>query len=304
MSGTREVEEVNETNEVKEKSHGVAAFFDLDGTLVALPSLERRFFRILRYRREIPAKNLFLWLGEALRLIPRGTSAILQSNKLYLRGLQIVDECGERDGEVSSWHKDGHQAKGQASAPPRCNPRLPVPRFFAQAIERVAWHARQGHQIVLLSGTLEPLALGVARALEDDLAARGITATIRVLATRLEERDGKWTGKISGEAMFGEAKARAAKRLAEKMQLNLERCYAYGDSLNDRWLLAMVGNPAAVNPSNDLASLAQTFGWPVVHWEEKEKSAQRPRGHGEFTKKKGQHGAFDVWNWYPRKNPE
>jgi len=168
----------------------------------------------------------------------------------------------------------------------------------------VAWHARQGHQIVLLSGTLEPLALGVARALEDDLAARGITATIRVLATRLEERDGKWTGKISGEAMFGEAKARAAKRLAEKMQLNLERCYAYGDSLNDRWLLAMVGNPAAVNPSNDLASLAQTFGWPVVHWEEKEKSAQRPRGHGEFTKKKGQHGAFDVWNWYPRKNPE
>ncbi len=304
MSGTREVEEVNETNEVKEKSHGVAAFFDLDGTLVALPSLERRFFRILRYRREIPAKNLFLWLGEALRLIPRGTSAILQSNKLYLRGLQIVDECGERDGEVSSWHKDGHQAKGQASAPPRCNPRLPVPRFFAQAIERVAWHARQGHQIVLLSGTLEPLALGVARALEDDLAARGITATIRVLATRLEERDGKWTGKISGEAMFGEAKARAAKRLAEKMQLNLERCYAYGDSLNDRWLLAMVGNPAAVNPSNDLASLAQTFGWPVVHWEEKEKSAQRPRGHGELTKKKGQHGAFDVWNWYPRKNPE
>jgi len=299
-----EVKEASKINEVNEKSGGVAAFFDVDGTLVALPSLERRFFRILRYRREIPAKNLFLWLGEALRLIPRGTSAILQSNKLYLRGLQIVDECGERDGEVSSWHKDGHQAKGQASAPPRCNPRLPVPRFFAQAIERVAWHARQGHEIVLLSGTLEPLARGVARALEAELAERGITATIRGLATRLEERDGKWTGKISGEAMFGEAKARAAKRLAEKMQLNLERCYAYGDSLNDRWLLAMVGNPAAVNPSNDLASLAQTFGWPVVHWEEKEKSAQRPRGHGEFTKKKGQHGAFDVWNWYPRKNPE
>src|SRR5713226_6762420 len=134
---------------------------------------------------------------------------------MYLLGVQILDERGETVGEASSWHKGGHQAKGQALAPPRCNPRLPVPRFFAQAIERVAWHARQGHQIVLLSGTLEPLALGVARALEDDLAARGITATIRVLATRLEERDGKWTGKISGEAMFGEAKARAAKRLAE-----------------------------------------------------------------------------------------
>jgi HAD superfamily hydrolase (TIGR01490 family) len=304
VKGAREAKEVNEINEVKDDNGGVAAFFDVDGTLVALPSLERRFFRILRYRREIPAKNLFLWLGEALRLIPRGTSAILQSNKLYLRGLQIVDECGERDGEVSSWHKDGHQAKGQASAPPRCNPRLPVPRFFAQAIERVAWHARQGHQIVLQSGTLEPLARAAAQAMAVELGLRGITVKIRVCATRLEGMDGKWTGRILGEAMFGEAKARAAKQLAEDLQLDLERCYAYGDSLNDRWLLAMVGNPAAVNPSNDLASLAQTFGWPVVHWEEKEKSAQRPRGHGEFTKKKGQQGAFDGWNWYPRKNPE
>src|SRR6266852_4053320 len=158
------VEERKEVNEVKEKSGGVAAFFDLDGTLVALPSLERRLFRTLRYRREIRAKNYLFWLREALRLMPRGIIEILHGNRMYLRGVQIFDECGEGDRKVSSWHKDGHQAEGQASAPPRRNPRLPVPAFFAQAIEKLAWHAKQGHDIVLISGTLEPLAQGAARA--------------------------------------------------------------------------------------------------------------------------------------------
>jgi HAD superfamily hydrolase (TIGR01490 family) len=274
----KEVNEKKEVKEAKEKSGGVAAFFDLDGTLLALPSLERRFFKILRYQREIPLRNYFLWLKEALRLIPGGMGAILNSNKMYLRGVQTFDECDERDWEVSSWHKDGHQARGQALAPPRCHPRLPVPRFFGQAIERVAWHARQGHKIVFLSGTLEPLARGVARTLEDELAAREITLTIRVLATRLGAIDGKWTGRILGEAVFGEAKARAAKRLAEELRLDLERCSAYSDRLNDRWLLAAVGKPAAVNPSKRLASLALSHGWPMLSWEEKEQLPQRRRG--------------------------
>jgi len=272
-----------EVQKVKEKSGGVAAFFDLDGTLVALPSLERRFFRMLKCRRAIAGRNYFLWVREALRLAPRGISAIMQANKMYLRGVQILDERGEGDGDISSWHKDGHQAEGQASAPPRRNPRLPVPTFFALAIERVAWHAKQGHEIVLISGTLEPLAREAARTVEAELAARGITVTIRVFATRLEEMDSTWTGRVLGEAMFGEAKARAATRVAKEMQLDLARCYAYGDSLNDRWLMEAVGRPAAVNPSRDLASMARTRGWPVLHWEGKEiptKIAEKKDGAG------------------------
>jgi HAD superfamily hydrolase (TIGR01490 family) len=281
VRGPDEVKEINEVNEVKEKSCGVAAFFDLDGTLVALPSLERRLFRTLRYRRLIPSRSYFLWLKEALRLMPRGISAILQGNKMYLRAVQILNGRGEGDGEVSSWHKSGHQAEGQASAPPRRNPRLPVPTFFAQAIETVAWHAKQGHEIVLLSGTLAPLAREAARALEAELRTRGIAVTIRVIATRLEEMEGRWTGRILGEAMFGEAKARATKRLAAEMGLDLERCFAYGDGLDDRWLMAGVGRPAAVNPSTDLASVARERGWPILKWEEKENITQRLRGIAE-----------------------
>jgi HAD superfamily phosphoserine phosphatase-like hydrolase len=287
-----EVKEVKEVKEVEEKSRGIAAFFDLDGTLVALPSLERRLFRTLRYRREIRAKNYFFWLLEALRLMPRGINAILQGNKMHLRGVQILDERSEGDGEVSSWHKDGHQAEGQASTPPRRNPRLPVPTFFASAIEAVAWHAKQGLDVVVISGTLEPLARAAARALKTELAARGITITIYLMATRLEEKDGKWTGEVLGEAMFGEAKARAGKRLAAEMQLDLGACYAYGDSLHDRWLLEAVGRPALVNPSKDLADIGRTHGWPVLHWEEKEGLTQRRRVHREVEKKEEQRSAI------------
>ena len=296
MRGEMEVKGINEVNEIKEKSSGVAAFFDLDGTLAALPSLERRFFRTLRYRRQIRGRNYFLWLKEAMRLMPRGIGAMLQANKMYLRDVKILDELAGGDGEISSWQKSGHQAEGQASAHPskraRRNPRLPVPTFFPAAVERVAWHAKQKHEIALISGTLEPLAREAAGALEGELAACGITVKIGVIATRLEEADGRWTGRVLGEAMFGEAKERAARELAMEMRFDLERCFAYGDSLSDRLLMMAVGRPTAVNPSNELASIARKRGWPILDWEERGKITQRRRVNRGIAEKKKQHAAI------------
>src|SRR6266436_911398 len=91
-----------EVSEAKEREGNIAAFFDLDGTLMALPSLELRFFRTLRYQRTIRAKNYFFWLKEALRLLPCGIDAILQANKMYLHGVQILDGRGEGEGCGSS----------------------------------------------------------------------------------------------------------------------------------------------------------------------------------------------------------
>jgi HAD superfamily hydrolase (TIGR01490 family) len=203
---------------------------------------------MLRYRRAIPAKNYFLWLREAMRLSPRGLAAILQANKMYLRGLAA----------------DRMETGGLR----------PAPTFFETGISRLKWHTRRGHTIVLLSGTLEPLAEEVARALEAELAGRGVSLAIRVCATRLEEVDGRWTGKILSEAMFGEAKLREARRIAAELKCDLGQCYAYGDNANDRWLLAAVGQPVAVNPSNYLGRMARERGWAVLHWREGTNAAQ------------------------------
>jgi phosphoserine phosphatase len=150
-----------------------------------------------------------------------------------------------------------------------------VPAFFKEGIEKVAWHARQGHAIVLVSGTLEPLAVEASRAIEAELAARGMAVPVRVCATRLEEKEGRWTGRIVGEPMFGEAKARGVKRLEEEMQLDLADCYAYGDSVNDRKMLEAVGHAVAVNPSKELARIAREHGWPVLVWKERKNLTQR-----------------------------
>ena len=256
----KERKEVEEVKEAKEHGRNIAAFVDLDGTLMVRPSLERRFFLMLRYRRAIAAKNYWRWLREAVRLAPRGLRTIWHGNKMYLRGVAV-----DRLGKVEL---------------------KPAPELFGDGIERVAWHARQGHTIVIVSGTLEPLAREAARAIEDELAARGIFLGIRVCATRLEEMDGRWTGMILGEAVFGKEKLRAARRIAAEMNLDLMQCYAYADSLSDRWLLAAVGRPVAVNPSNDLARLARMRAWPVLNWEGKENPAQRRRGPREIAEKK------------------
>jgi HAD superfamily hydrolase (TIGR01490 family) len=251
--------DVEKAMEVKERARTIAAFFDLDGTLMALPSLERRLLRMLRYQRAISMKNYWWWLAEAVRLAPRGASAILHANKMYLRGV-AVDRLG----------KIGLNAALE---------------LFADAIERMAWHARQGHAIVIVSGTLERLAQETARAIEEELGERGIFPGIRVRATRLEGIDGHWTGRILGEAIFGKAKLRTALRIAAEMKLDLKQCYAYADSSSDRWLLAAVGWPVAVNPSNDLARLARIRAWPVLNWEGNENLTQRRRGHREIAEK-------------------
>jgi len=148
------------------------------------------------------------------------------------------------------------------------------PPFYAEAIERVAWHAECGHMIVMVSGTLEPLAERAARVLEAELGARGWMGKVRVCATRLEEKHERWTGRIVGEAMFGEAKARAVRRIAAEADLDLERCFAYGDSASDWWMLEAVGRPAAVNPSKDLTQIASRNGWPVLRWDDNRISTQ------------------------------
>jgi phosphoserine phosphatase len=252
---------------------------------MALPSLEQRFFRVLASRGEMPLRNYFLWLQDAARLARRGVRGILHANKMYLRGVQTFEGRGRGDRALSFRHKGGHQALGQASAPPRRNPRLPVPVFFEEAIEKAAWHGRQEHTIVLLSGTLEPLAREAGRALEAALAERGIHCELHVSATRLEEIDGKWTGKILGEAMFGEAKEQGARRMATELNLDLWRCYAYGDSASDRWLLDAVGWPVAVNPCWELLRHARQRGWTVLQWENESIGTQTLREHREMTRK-------------------
>jgi HAD superfamily hydrolase (TIGR01490 family) len=244
---------------MKEFSAGqkrIAAFFDLDGTLTSGHSLEWSYFQALRKQGKIAAGNYVRWLREAVRLAPRGILQMRHANKMYLRGV------------ASDF-------------------RMPAPTFLRQALDQVAWHARQGHIIVMVSGTLEPLAKHAAKRLEEELAKRGIGSAVRVFATRLEEHAGKWTGRIVGEARTGEAKAEVLRALAAELNLNLARCYAYGDTTNDTAMLALAGRPATVNASQDLGDVARREGWAEISWKKEERRTRKTERVGSDEKESG-----------------
>jgi HAD superfamily hydrolase (TIGR01490 family) len=231
----------------------VAAFFDIDGTLVPEPSLEKRMFQGLRRNGAMPVMNYARWAAEAAWLLPRGIAAITQGNKKYLCGLR-VEQVLEAMGTIA---------------------------FFEEGVARAEWHARQGHEIVLVSGMVKPVARLAAMALECELEARGLEKEILVSATRLEERDGVFTGRVIGEANIGEAKRRAMATLAAAMQIELRQSHAYGNTMRDVPMLKAVGRAHAVNPGKDLARVANELDWAIWHWHVEKKPAS-----GELLKEK------------------
>lgn len=225
---------------------GIAAFFDLDGTVIPEPSLESRFWTSLWRGGAIPFVNYCRWAVEALRLLPQGIIAVQHANKRYLTGVRT---------DAPLQH-------------------LESIAFYEEALERVEWHARQSHGIVLVSGTLEPLARLAATALECEMEARGVEVKPRVCSTRLEERNGRWTGRLVGQPAYGHGKQRAIVELAGEYSLDLRQCHAYGNSLLDRHMLAAVGHPHVVNPGRELAAIANQEDWPVWRWFEERKASE------------------------------
>ena len=241
-------------------SERIAAFFDLDGTLIPEPTLERRFFESLRRSGAIGYSNYLRWLAESLFLLPSGMVAMRDANKRYLTGINADLALDHVDSVV----------------------------FFEEGIARVAWHARQDHDIVFVTGTLEPLAQLAARAMECELEARGLTIRLEVVATRLQESRGNWTGWLAGEALYGSAKAGAVARLAKEKAWNLSQCHAYGNSPLDRDLLYAVGRRHAVNPGRQLAAIANKRDWPVWHWHQEKKLLKQASCSSEIHSVEGQ----------------
>src|SRR5699024_5055605 len=85
----------------------------------------------------------------------------------------------------------------------------------------------------------------------------------RVVATRMEIVDGRYTGGIDFYA-YGENKAVAVRELAERYSYDLDEAYAYSDLITDAPMLGAVGHGFVVNPDRTLRRLAAEEGWDVL----------------------------------------
>jgi fatty acyl-CoA reductase len=213
------------------------AFFDVDG--VVLDSTIAHAYAWLRTR-SMPHPDRELWLAAfgagtpGLRVVDRRSRAdLLRRFYERYRHLSAVELRAEADEVLSEFI---------------------LPRIQQGAVRRVRAHRARGDRVVLLTGALDFL-VAPLRHLADDL-----------VAARLVERDGAFTGELVEPPLTAEGRVAVAAELASARGVDLADCHAYGDGVSDLPLLEAVGHPHAVNPDFRLAREARRRRWPVERW--------------------------------------
>ena len=181
------------------------AAFDLDGTLThrdtLLPFLHRAVGRGRTYR-ALLASSLPLARAAAF-----GGSHRDMAKAAVLRGV------------LAGAPLDGLTDAAEAFAD-----HVVAHRLRPEVRDKVEWHRREGHELVLVSASPELYVTPIGRRLQFDT----------VLATRLEVADGRLTGRLLGPNCRGPEKV---VRLREWRGDELALAYAYGDSAGDREML-------------------------------------------------------------------
>lgn len=213
------------------------AFFDVDNTLMRGASIYY-FARGLAARKMFGPRDLLrlAWAQFAFRL--RGTENSGHIDSAKQAALAFV--AGQKVAEITAL---GEEIYDETMAH----------RVWEGTSELTRDHLQAGQRVWLVTATPVELASILARRL-------GLTGALGTVA---ESANGVYTGRLVGSLLHGEAKAAAISALAAREGLDLARCSAYSDSMNDLPMLSLVGHPNAVNPDADLRALALQRNWPV-----------------------------------------
>lgn len=217
----------------------VAAFFDVDGTLLEGNII--RYYGRLRRREMGRIQGTFFLLGLLARVPYYWTVDQFSREALQTRFY--------RNYRVFSPHQ-------LASAAARFFEEELKRKLYVPALERIAEHRARGHLIVLVSGSIRQIVSPVAAHIGADA----------VLCTDLEERNGVLTGAVRGGSLAGDRKAAALRGLAREHGISLAQSYAYADSLDDVPMLSCVGSAVVVNAGERLRKVASEKGWGRQVW--------------------------------------
>jgi len=224
------------------------AFFDVDNTVVAGASIYH-FARGLAARDFLTTRDLadFAWQQVKFRVVGKESHAGMAS----AREAALAFVAGKRVEEIVRLGEEIYDD-------------LMAERIFTGTHALAQRHLDAGQRVWLITATPVELASIIARRL-------GLTGA---LGTVSEIVDGMYTGRLVGEPLHGPAKAAAVLALAEREGLDLDRCAAYSDSINDLPMLSTVGRAVAVNPDSALRMEARARGWDVRDFRTGRKAAK------------------------------
>jgi HAD superfamily hydrolase (TIGR01490 family) len=223
-----------------------AAFFDVDNTMMVGAS-------IFHFARGMAARKFFT-----------------TSDLIGFAWQQVKFRVGGRETDVSG-HRDtalsfvaGRPVTEIISLGEEIYDELMADRIWTGTRALAQMHLDAGQRVWLVTATPVELAQIIARRL-------GLTGALGTVA---ESVDGHFTGRLVGEILHGPAKAHAVRALAVAEGLDLRRCTAYSDSVNDVPMLSAVGTAVAVNPDSELRDVAKARGWQIRDFRTGRKAAR------------------------------
>ena len=215
----------------------VAAFFDMDGTVV------------LGHTVSYYVRDLYRTGDISLLRVAELGSVLLRYK------LSLIDMPRVMAGAVSRMR--GQQEVEVAARCDRVFDEHIRDRVSEAAVEAIQGHRRRGHRVVLLTASTPYLAEPLARYLEVE----------DYLCTQLETAEGAFTGAMVSPPCFGAGKCHWALDYSASHGVDLGRSYFYTDSYSDLPMLQAVGRPRIVNPDPRLRLVASRRGWPVLWFE-------------------------------------
>lgn len=232
-----------------------AAFFDFDNTLVhgdAGPLfgnylVRERYERIRteqgkkaadRDRAKLAAKYVpfAMWMGLQTALYKTRAvrrSQLVRSAYKALRGIEATHYYALIDDFVA------HELSS---------------RIYPEMVKEIEKHQAAGRVSVVVTTGAEAL---VKRALA--LFPPGVD----VIGCRLEERDGRLTGRVDGP-LYGADKANIVSAYCQAAGVKVRDCWAYTDHYSDYHMLEAVGHGVVVNPRGRLREMAGERKWRVM----------------------------------------
>lgn len=130
------------------------------------------------------------------------------------------------------------------------------PNFFDKAIQDIENHKKEGREIILISSTIQPIVDQIKIFLNLKYG----------YGTRLEIKDGKYTGNIDGSVIYGLNKILIIKNTINFLKAKKEQSFAYSDHMSDAEFLNSVGHRYFVNPNRRDKKLAIKNNWNVIYY--------------------------------------
>jgi fatty acyl-CoA reductase len=217
----------------------VAAFFDMDGTLLSSNVIETYLWLRLR---ELSGTERFAELSRIAAKVPSLIQAERRERSAFLRSVyREYDGARLSDLDtIADEHLTDHV----------------LTRLSPAAVRKIREHRAAGHRTVLITGAIRPLTRPLIP-LFDHIEAAELAVDDR----------GVCTGYLASSPLVGESRAAWMRQYAAENGIDLTSSYGYADSHSDLPLLEAVGRPVAVRPDVPLFRHARKARWTIVDWQ-------------------------------------